>query len=62
MRTPLDKDLKRIGQFLGMNLFVETGDERRAEMAQRTLTKLIFREDTDVDKEIAKMKLNHLNQ
>ncbi len=48
--------LINIGRFLGMNLYIETNDERKAKMAERTLVKLIAREDTDVDKEIARMK------
>jgi len=54
----MNRDFKFIGSFLGMPLYVETKDERRAEFASKTLTALILREDTDVDKEIAKMKLD----
>lgn len=50
-------DLKNIGRFLGMNLYVETDDEKRVKLAETTLTTLIIREDTNVDKEIARMKM-----
>ena len=53
----MEKELKFIGRFLGMDLWIDTNDEKRAELAEKVLTKLILREDYDVDKEIAKMKL-----
>lgn len=47
-----------IGKFLGLRLFIETDDHKRAKLAEETLTMLILREDTNIDVEIAKMKNN----
>jgi hypothetical protein len=53
----MKENLIWIGTFLGMNLYVETNNADRAKLAGQTLARLILREDTNVDREIARMKL-----